>query len=78
MFEAVITMADIRYPVPNGARYGPGLALSGEIVLPGCTKLQDSARGFGKNPKISLFFQNTANNRFKINAHRRVWRADLA
>ena len=55
VFEAVITMADIRYPVQNGAQYGHGLALSGEIVLPGCTKLQDSARGFGKTQKYRYF-----------------------
>jgi hypothetical protein len=49
-------MADIRYPEPNGALSGPGLALSGEIVLPGCKKLPIIAYDFRKNPKISLFF----------------------
>jgi hypothetical protein len=45
--------------------------------MPDCIKLRVPAHDFGKTPIIPLFFQNTADNRFKINAHRRVWRADL-
>jgi len=41
--------------MPNGARYGPGLTLFGEIVMPGCTKLRIPAYGFGITPKIPLF-----------------------
>ena len=65
VFEAVISITDIKYPRPNGARYGPGLTLFGEIVMPGCTKLRIPAYGFGITPKIPLFLQNTANNRLK-------------
>jgi len=56
LFEAVISIPDYSYPMQNGAQYGPGLALSGEIVLPGCKKLPIIAYDFRKNPKISLFF----------------------
>jgi hypothetical protein len=77
VFGEVIIITDIRYSKSNGARYGPGLALFSKIVMPGCIKLRVSAHGFGKSPKIPLFLQNTAYNRFKINAHKRVWRADF-
>ncbi len=65
VFEVLIRITDIKYPRPNGARYGPGLALFGEIVLPGCTELRIPAHGFGINLKIPLFLQNTANYRLK-------------
>ena len=65
VFEAVISIPDYKYPEPNGAQYGPGLPLFGEIVMPGCTKLRISAHGFRINPKIAFFLQNTANNRLK-------------
>jgi hypothetical protein len=77
VFGVVISITDIRYPMSNGARYGPGLALFGEIVIPGCIKLRVPAHGFGKSHKMPLFLQNTADIRFKRNAHRSVWRADL-
>jgi len=35
VFEVLISITDFRYLEQNGARYGPGLALFGEIVLPG-------------------------------------------
>ena len=38
-FEVLISITDIRYLDPNGALFGPRLALFGEIVLSGCTKL---------------------------------------
>jgi hypothetical protein len=66
VFEAVISITDIRYPKQNGARYGTGLALFDEIVMPGCTELRIPAHGFGISPKIPLFLQNTANFRLKI------------
>ena len=65
VFEVVMSIPDIRYPRSNGARYGPGLPLFGEIVMPGRTKLRIPAHGFGISPKISLFLQNTANYRLK-------------
>jgi hypothetical protein len=55
VFEAVISIPDIRYPEPNGAQYGPGFALFGEIVMPDCTKLRIPAHGFGKTPKYRYF-----------------------
>ena len=61
VFEAVISIPDIRYPEPNGAQYGPGLAFFDETVMPGCTELRIPAHGFGISPKIPLFLQNTAN-----------------
>ena len=76
-FGVVISITDIRFPTSNGARYGPGLALFGEIVMPECIKLRVPAHGFGKSLKMPLFLQNTAYNRFKRNAHRSVWMADL-
>ena len=75
--EVLIIITDFRYPEPNGARYGPGLALFGEIVMPGCTKLRVPAHGFGKSLKIPLFLQNTADIRFKRNPHRSDWEANL-
>jgi hypothetical protein len=65
VFEVLIGMYDIRNPVPNGALYEPGLALSGEIVMPDCIKLPIPVHGFGKTLKIPLFLQNTVDNRFK-------------
>jgi hypothetical protein len=77
VFEVVISIPDIRYPTSNGAQYGPGLALFGEIVMSGCTKLRIPAHSFGISPNISLFLKNTADNRFKINPHRSDWKANL-
>jgi hypothetical protein len=65
VFEAVISITEYRYPEPNGALYGPGLALFGEIVMPGCTKLRIPAHGFGISHKMPLFLKNKANNRLK-------------
>jgi hypothetical protein len=65
VFEVLISITDYRYPMSNGAQYGPGLALFREIVMPDCTELRIPAHGFGINPKIPLFLQNTANNRLK-------------
>ena len=39
VFEVLISITDFRYLELNGAQYGPGLALFGEIVMPDCTKL---------------------------------------
>jgi hypothetical protein len=65
VFEVLISITDYRYPMSNGAQYGPGLTLFREIVMPDCTKLRITAHGFGKTSKILLFLQNTANIRLK-------------
>jgi hypothetical protein len=46
VFEAVISIPDIRYPEPNGAQYGPGLALFERLSGSGCTKLPITAQVF--------------------------------
>jgi hypothetical protein len=73
----MISILDLSPPKSNGARYGLGLALFGDIFLPGCKKLQIPAHDFGKSTKMPLFPQNKANKRFKRNPHRSDWKANL-
>jgi hypothetical protein len=55
VFEAVISVTDIRYPDPNGALYGPGLALFGEIIRIRLHKMTNYSTWFWNCPHTAVF-----------------------